>query len=157
MKILSIKDIDLIMNKTNPKLNTIKEYISSFSKNKIILHSELFPDVNTIDIGVLLSNKIFGHKSDTRLPMIANSDLEEILNSNIFHDENYGKCLFIKNIGILLEPELKLNFVKILEKYSNNNTLFVKWDGELENGQLYFLTKENGMQINIKELSHIII
>ena len=135
----------------------ITEYINSYSKNKIIIHRELFLDVNSIDIGILLSNRIYSHKNDVRISMISNSVLEEILNENIFHHETYGKCLFIKNIGILMEQELKLNFVKILEKYSNNNSLFVKWDGEFENGQLYFLTKENGIQININELSHISI
>lgn len=135
----------------------ITEYINSYSKNKIIIHRELFLDVNSIDIGILLSNRIYNHKNDVRISMISNSVLEEILNENIFHHEAHGKCLFIKNIGILMEQELKLNFVKILEKYSNNNSLFVKWDGEFENGQLYFLTKENGIQININELSHISI
>jgi hypothetical protein len=134
----------------------ILDYISSSSKNKIIFHEDIQNDF-TVDIGIALSNKIYGQNIDTRFSHTAISILEELLTESIINDENYGKCLFIKNIGILLEPELKLNFVKTLDKYSNNNTLFVKWDGEIDNGKLYFLTKQNGIEININELSHISI
>jgi hypothetical protein len=63
--------------------------------------------------------------------------------------------LAISNIGILLEPELKQDFNRFLEKHSNSNILFVKWDGEFDQENLYFLSKENGFKIDIKNLSHI--
>ena len=135
----------------------ISEYINGFSKNKIIFHRELLSDVSTIDIGNLLSNKLFGQNNEARLPLIANSALEEMLNANISDNPTYGRCLSIKNIGILLEPDLKMNLIKIFEKYSNNNSLFVQWDGDIDEKNLYFLTKEKGIKITINEISHIAI
>jgi hypothetical protein len=114
-------------------------------------------DLSTIDIGDLLSNKLYGQNNEARLPLIANSALEEMLNANISDNPTYGRCLSIKNIGILLEPDLKMNLIKIFEKYSNNNSLFVQWDGDIDEQNLYFLTKEKGIKININELSHIAI
>jgi hypothetical protein len=135
----------------------ILEYIQGYAKNKIILHRDSFEGVNQVNVGIMLSNKLFAHKNINRLPLIANSAIEEIFSDNISVDPNYGKCLFVSNIGILLEPELKLDFVKILEKNSSNCSLFIQWVGEIEDGCLFFLTREKGIKININELSHITI
>jgi mRNA-degrading endonuclease HigB of HigAB toxin-antitoxin module len=137
--------------------NKIKNYTSSYSKNKIIIHKELLDEIPSIDIGLLLSNELINQNSDRLIPMHVYFELEKILSNNIKQHNEYGKCLYLKNFGILLEPQLKLNLIKILENFSNNNTLFIHWEGHIENNILYFLTKENGLQINIKELSHIIV
>lgn len=135
----------------------ITEYINSYSKNKIIIHREIFPDVNSIDIGFLLSQSIYNWRDDSKLSMKVTSELDKIFNDELVIHNSYGRTIAISNIGILLEPNLKQDLRAILEKYSNNNTLFVKWDGEVENGYLYFLSKEKGIKININELSHIIV
>lgn len=135
----------------------ITEYINSYSKNKIIIHREIFPDVNSIDIGFLLSQSIYNWRDDSKLSMKVTSELDKLFNDELVIHSSYGRTIAISNIGILLEPNLKQDLRAILEKYSNNNTLFVKWDGEVENGYLYFLSKEKGIKININELSHIIV
>ena len=137
--------------------NIITEYINSYSKNKIIIHREIFPDVNSIDIGFLLSQSIYNWRDDSKLSMKVTSELDKLFNDELVIHSSYGRTIAISNIGILLEPNLKQDLRAILEKYSNNNTLFVKWDGEVENGYLYFLSKEKGIKININELSHIIV
>lgn len=135
----------------------ITEYINSYSKNKIIIHREIFPDVNSIDIGFLLSQSIYNWRDDSKLSMKVTSELDKLFNDELVIHSSYGRTIAISNIGILLEPNLKQDLRAILEKYSNNNTLFVKWDGDVENGYLYFLSKEKGIKININELSHIIV
>ena len=137
--------------------HTITEYINSYSKNKIIIHRELIPDVNSIDIGFLLSQSIYNWIDDSKLSMKVTSELDKILNDELVSHTSCGRTIAISNIGILLEPSFKQDLRAILEKYSNNNTLFVKWNGEIENGYLYFLSKEKGIKININELSHIIV
>lgn len=137
--------------------HTITEYINSYSKNKIIIHRELIPDVNSIDIGFLLSQSIYNWIDDSKLSMKVTSELDKILNDELVSHTSYGRTIAISNIGILLEPNLKQDLRAILEKYSNNNSLFVKWNGEIENGYLHFLSKEKGIKININELSHIIV
>jgi hypothetical protein len=69
----------------------------------------------------------------------------------------FGRYLSIENIGVLFEPELKLDFASLLDSYSQNNVLFVKWEGEIDAENIYFLTKEKGIKKNIKNLSHIVI
>jgi hypothetical protein len=84
-------------------------------------------------------------------------ELENMLNTATIDHEIYGRLLTISNLGILFEPELKVDFNNLLEKYSNTNTLFVKWEGAIDNENLYFLSKEKGIKININKLSHIAI
>jgi hypothetical protein len=135
----------------------ILDYIQGYAKNKIVLHLTSFEGIKPLDVGVALSNKIVDYTKSSKLPLIADLTIEGIFNESTHVDEHYGKCLFISNIGILMEPELKLDLVKILEKHSKNHPLFVQWDGEIEGSCLYFLTREKGIKININELSHIAI
>ncbi len=135
----------------------ITEYINNNSKNKIIIYREIFPDVNSIDIGFLLSQSIYNWRDDSKLSMKVTSELDKIFNDAVINHSSYGRTIAISNIGVLLEPDLKQDLRAILEKYSNNNTLFVEWNGEVEKGYLSFLSKEKGIKININELSHIIL
>lgn len=132
-------------------------YINSHSRNKIIIYSEEFKAIQSLNVGDKLSKEIRLLVADSKIGMKSRFIIDELFSSSIKNDSAYGKYLAIKNLGILLEPELKIDFSQILDKYSSHNILFVKWDGEIENGILYFLSKEKGQQINIKNLSHIVI
>ena len=140
-----------------PIVNNITEYIKSQSRNKIIFHSQDISDLESVNIGLQISESIYNFKEPGRISMKVSSDLSEILNASISHHEVFGRYLSIENLGILFEPEMKLDFTRLLDSYSQNNVLFVKWDGEIDADNIYFLTKENGIKINIKNLSHIVI
>jgi hypothetical protein len=135
--------------------NNIKQFINSYSRNKLILTAEPIDNIDYIDIGKVFSKHIKEFLGNKMFSLKAKMELDEVLDSNIMHADDIGKYLAITNLGILLEPELKIDFVQILDKYSSSNTLFVKWEGEIEDGILYFLTKEKGQKIDIKKLSHI--
>ena len=132
-------------------------FIHSQARNRIILCKKTKPNLKWLNLGSVLSKKLLLLEGDTKLPLKALIIINEILEANIINDSSCGHYLAIKNLGILFEPELKTDFVQILDKYSSLNTLFVKWDGEIEDGILYFLTKEKGQKIDIKNLSHIVI
>jgi hypothetical protein len=85
------------------------------------------------------------------------SELDDILNAAISQHDVFGRYLSIENIGVLSEPELKLDFANLFDRYSQNNVLFVKWEDDIDTYNVYVLTKESGIKINIKNLSHIVI
>jgi hypothetical protein len=143
------------MNK--PINNTIAEYIKSQSRNKVVFHSQHISDLESVNIGLRISESIYNFKEPGRIAMRVLPELNDILNASISHHDLFGRYLSIENLGILFEPELKHDFTRMLDSYSQNNVLFVKWDGEIDKDNLYFLTKENGIIINIKNLSHIAI
>jgi hypothetical protein len=129
--------------------------LKSQSRNKIVFYKDNIFDFSAIDIGKLLAQAIYNLKEESKLPMKVSRELDLILNEAIIEHKSYGRILVISNIGILLEPDLKQDFNRILENYSNNNTLFVHWNGDIDEEYLYFLTKEQGKKYNIKNLSHI--
>lgn len=135
--------------------NKITTYLNSQSRNKIVFYKNSIDGVNDIDLGVMLSQALYNLSDLTKLPMKVSYELEKLLNAATIVHEFFGRTLAISNLGILFEPELKVDFRSLLEKFSNTNVLFVKWEGETDNENLYFLTKEKGIKTNIKNLSHI--
>lgn len=138
-------------------MDSLFNYINSQSRNKIVFYKQDVSGIESIDVGKELSHGIKSISSDAKIGMKSLIILDELFTSSISNNSEYGKYLAIHNPGILFEPELKTDFAQILDKYSSLNTLFVKWDGEIEDGILYFLTKEKGQKIDIKNLSHIVI
>jgi hypothetical protein len=138
-------------------MDRVYNYIKSQSRNKIIFYKQDILDLNAIDVGKKLSHEIKSIATDTKIGIKSVIIIDELFTSSFSNNSGYGKYLAIQNLGILFEPELKTDFVQILDKYSSLNTLFVKWEGEIEDGILYFLTKEKGQKIDIKNLSHIVI
>jgi hypothetical protein len=141
------------MNK--PIMHTIAEFIKSQSRNKVVFHTQDITHLESVNIGERISESIYHFKEPSRIAMQVSSELSDLLNASISNHDMFGSYLSIENLGILFEPELKLDFARLLENYSQNNLLFVKWDGEIDANYLYFLTKEDGIKINIKSLSHI--
>lgn len=138
-------------------MNRIKDYINGQSRNKIIVSKHIDQFINPIDIGATLSPEIDKLTGSKKLPLKARTILDNILQSKISKSKEFGKCLGIKNLGILFESELKIDFLGLLDNYSKTSVLFIQWDGETDNNCLYFLTKEKGKRIDIKNLSHITI
>lgn len=138
-------------------MDKIEKYLKIQSRNKIVFYKQYVLGVEAIDVGKKLSHEIKSIASDAKIGMKSLIIMDELFTSSFLDNSEYGKYLAIHNLGILFEPELKADFTQILDKYSSSNILFVKWEGEIENGILYFLSKEKGQQINIKNLSHIVI
>jgi hypothetical protein len=142
------------MNKHREK---VTQYIRTNSRNKIVFFRDTIAGIEPVNIGLVLSESIFNFKDKGKLPMKVSMELDIILQGAITRHEDYGKILSIANVGILFENELKIDFGRILDNYSQNQLLIVQWPGEIKNGNLYFLTKEKGTKINISNLSHIIL
>lgn len=121
------------------------------------MHRTEIEDIAPIDVGVKLSQAISSLQETSKFALKAKAIIDDILTSSIFTHKIYGKILALNNIGILLEPDLKLDFTSLLDKFSRDNTLFLHWEGEIIDGSLYFLSKENGIKIDIKKLSYIAI
>ena len=135
----------------------IISYIKNQSRNKIVIHKEIIPEIKSLNVGSSLSKLINNISKNERFTLKAKSKLEEFLINSTTDYVKFGKVLSIYNLGILFEPELKIDFLSLIDKYSKNNTLFIQWEGETENNKLFFLSKLEGIEINIKNLSHIMI
>ena len=141
----------------NAIIDTIRSYANSQSRNKIVFHRNEIPDITTIDLGLSLATSLYNFKETSNVSMVVTAELSKILSSAVSQHQEFGKYLSVENIGILFEPGLKIDFRRFLDSYSQNNLLFVKWEGETDADNIYFLTKERGININIQNLSHIVL
>lgn len=134
----------------------IHEFIGSGSRHKLIVCPSELDGLNYTDIGKSLSLKIKSEATASKISLIAQSELEKIMNHSFKEHSDLGSYIAIKNLGILLEPELKLDITAFLSRYSASNPLFIHWEGDMKQDKLHFLTAENGVTINLDNISHII-
>lgn len=127
------------------------------ARNKLVVTTNFIDDILYIDLGSLYSQKLNEIKFNTKFSIRSKFILDSLLTSIVLENNSIGKYIALKNIGILFEPELKIDLLAVLDKFSKDYILVLQWEGEIENNNLYFLTKEKGKKINIKNLSHIII
>lgn len=135
----------------------ILAYLNIQSRNKVVFHKTPIDGVHSHNVGVLLAEAIKGIKDDSRLSLKVSKLIDEIFNSCTESHPEFGEILALENVGILLEPDLKQDLGNLIDRYSKSKTLFIYWNGILENENLYFLSKEKGIRINLNELSHIIL
>lgn len=135
----------------------VEGFIKGASRNKLIITKSQVDKLNWLDIGKLFSTKIEPYLEDRLLSFKALTALNDIIETNITKSDVFGDYIAIYNLGILFETELNIDFITLLDKHSRNTTLFMYWEGEIKNDSLYFLKEVNGQEINIKNLSHIII
>jgi hypothetical protein len=143
------------MEGNNP--NIIQSYLNSTARNKIIFFRNDIPGIEPINLGNKIAGSISKVVNDKRLSLKAKLIIEDVLSSSHIKHDNYGKILAISNIGILFEPDLKIDILNLFDSYSSGTPLFIKWEGETEKGKLFFLSKQNGIKVELKNISHIII
>lgn len=107
-----------------------------------------------LDLGKTLSQKISSELDNPRLSLKVKDVLDKLLWNSVKDVENLGECIMIRNVGILFEDELKINIEHFLKKYSTDNTLIIEWPGELDQDKLYFLSKEKGLKVDLKNITH---
>ncbi len=143
------------METNNP--NIILSYLNTTARNKIIFFKDEIAGIVPTDLGNKIAGSISRIVDDKRLSFKAKIIIDDVLSSSLVKHETYGKLIAISNIGILFEPDLKIDIINLFNSYSSGTPLFIKWEGEIDEGNLFFLSKQNGIKVELKNISHIII
>jgi len=137
------------------QLERINSYIKTNPRNKIIIYYEEVQFSNVVDVGKTFARILQNIKVNKHFALKAKDKLYQFLTNTIINHSDFGEVIAIKNLGILFEKELNIDFIKLVDDFSKNNCLFINWEGDYEHGKLYFLNKNSGIEINIEHLSHI--
>ena len=159
-EILSIRKLNREMEpeaENNRKPELIKSFLNANSRNKIFIHKNDLPNIESVNIGKLLAPKLLKLIDDDKISLKAKLVLHGLLIDHIIEYEGVGRMLAIKNIGLLFESDLKIDVLGLFDTFSKGNVLFIKWEGEVSNQSLFFLSKNKGLEINMQTLSHITI
>ena len=116
----------------------ISELVAQNTRNKLVFCDHSIDGISFVDVGFELSLRLSKSSYDN------DSALGAVLDQSSCHDQ-IGSYLAVKNIGILFEPELKLNIRDILDSYSKNQCLIVQAEADLLE------------RINLQGLSHLTI
>ncbi|MGB3344280.1 MAG: hypothetical protein WBA61_10225 [Aequorivita sp.] len=136
-------------------MKKIIQFVKTHPRNRLVIAKHFSPEVSYVDIGKSLSLKLQGIP-EVNHPNLTVKFLDEIVDLNLRYSKEFGNYIAFENLGILFEKDLKMDIKTVLEKYSRNTTLIVKWEGEIEESNLYFLSEEKGMEISLKDITHII-
>lgn len=136
---------------------SILEYLNSASRNKIIFFRDNQVGVEPVNIGKLIAKKLNTLPANNRFSLNAKHAIDKIFSFCSIEHEKYGKLIAISNLGILFEPDLKIDIGNLFDRHSSSNALFIRWAGEIKNKNLFFLSQQNGIKVELKNISHIII
>ena len=131
-------------------IQDIAYYLQQNTRNKIVFCRESIDGIRFINVGLELS-QILGENPDDIDG--ADTAYKQVLGQS---QENrvIGMYLALENIGILFEPDLRLDVRSILDAYSKNQCLLIMTDAEITDDRFYFLRKGDGTEVNLQGLSY---
>lgn len=127
----------------------IEAFAKSGVRNKVVLCQSLVEGLCYVDVGFEMSKIL---SLDSSLSSQGAKLLSQVLDCSVI-DSSLGRCLAIRNIGILFEPELQFNLQAIIEKYSKGQTLIISARGVVENDVFFFENSESGCKINLQNMT----
>lgn len=107
-------------------------------------------NVPSVDLGFELASFIHNNESPGYLPFI-----KELISKNTFSHLTLGKIVYLRNIGILFEPDLGLDVSLFFTNLSRNTFLLLDWNGQMKYPYMYFLQTESKHRIKIDTLNYM--
>lgn len=137
-------------------IKQIAQYLSMGLRHKLFFVESQDNDINFTDIGFHLSRAIENNLDNKHLSLFADERLEELIKANIISNSEIGKYLAIRNIGILFEPELKLDLRAKFDSWAKSYVLIIDAkEGMIINNIFYLASARNSLySINLSEISH---
>ncbi len=106
------------------------------------------------DLSIRIKCDLYKKYFQTNIINMINNLVNEKTN---FIDGN--NIIFMHNIGILFEPELKLSAESLFKNLSKENLIIIFWDGFYQESEkkLYFINSESGITMDLNNLKAKVI
>lgn len=133
-------------------LSQLSSFLDTSPRYKFVFvrNPEKLVNVPSVDLGFELASFIHNNESSDYLPFI-----KELISKKTFSHPTLGKVVYLRNIGILFEPELGLDVSLFLTNLSRNTLLLLDWNGQLKYPYIYFLRTDSKHRIKIDNLNYI--
>ena len=123
-------------------------FIHSASRNRIVFCRDKIDGIEFVNVGRELSALIVEKSEHDNLQ----DDVNNLLNRSRTNAE-VGRYLALNNIGILFEPELKLNLRSLFESYSKDQTLFICDEGSVVDNTFHFFEPSSLYTVDLSGLA----
>lgn len=148
-KVEICNDVQCFNHETLSQLSSFL-YTSPRYKLVFVRNPESLDNVPSVDLGFELASFIHDNESPDYLPFIKN-----LISKQTFLHPSLGKVVYLRNLGILFEPELGLDVSLLLSNLSKNTLLLLDWNGQIKYPYIYFLHSGSKHRIKIDNLNYI--
>lgn len=135
----------------NGKQQIIK-YIGEATRNKVVFCQSPISGIEYTNVGLIIATWL--EQQDKAEGLLDSVIIDQVFQSG-HYDAEIGKYTALQNIGILFEPQLKLNVRSLIEANSRNQCLIITSNGEVEGSHYFFLKSGSPYQVNLDGLSFI--
>lgn len=130
-------------------IEKVASWLGYNPRTRLVFVSNKYPGLPFVDLGFELASAIVPHIGSQALPMVAEQCAKDIIRNHKQHDSVVGYHVAIDNWGILLEPELSIDFAGFMESVSRNTTVFLLTDEPIRNDRYHGLDLSNLQYLTI--------
>lgn len=125
----------------------IAHYVEQNTRNKIVLCKTSIDGIQYINVGRFVARLLQAGVS-------ALDACQQLFAHQAYIDEAIGRYLALYNVGILLEPELKIDLRNLLDTQSKNQCLLIRSDAEITDDIFWWLSANSGISFSLFGLSY---
>lgn len=124
----------------------IAHYMEQNTRNRILFCKSSIEGILYINVGKFVARLLQSGVS-------AMEACQKLYSNHTYFDEVIGRYLALDNVGILLEPELKIDLRNLLDTQSKNQCLLIRSDAEIADDTFCWLSSNSGIGIALSGLS----
>lgn len=139
-------------------MDRLQAFIQSPSRNHLVLSNGCLDSLRYTDVGFEVSCLIEERIGDRRLSMRVQDYITKFFSEHIVQSDFFGQYLALTNVGILFEPALKLDIEALLDRWSQNITLFIDMAKGSVVDNRYYLTQgcAGTYSVSLSSINHLI-
>ena len=125
----------------------IANYMEQNTRNKIVFCKTCIDGIQYINVGCFVARLLQAGVS-------ALDACQQLFSQQTYIDDVIGRYLALDNVGILLEPELKIDLRNLLDTQSKNQCLLIRSDAEITDDAFGWLSANSGISFSLFGLSY---
>lgn len=139
-------------------IDALKDYIDHHARHNLIFARSEIEGLEYVDVGKELADVLVVLTDVDMLPLLADKELNVLLERHTQEVESVGRYVAIRNLGILFEPELALNVHDKVSEWSKEKTLIVKLEGNIVDDEFHFCESDaSRCTVALKDIAYKII
>ena len=140
-------------------MDRLQAFIHSSSRNHLVLSNGNLDGLKYTDVGFEVSCFIEDIIGDRRLSMRTQDYINKLFLEHTFLSDYLGLYLAVSNVGILFEPALKLDVEALLDRWSQNITLFLDIGKGIMTSNRYYLTQSctETYSVSLTSINHLVL
>lgn len=125
------------------EVEMLKQYCRETMRHRLYFTQSEVQGMCCVDVGIELSKEIANILTHRQLPMVAEERLDRIVEKHTERVDGIGEIVALANIGILLEPALKINVQSKFDSYARSRSVIIQMRGSIIKDNRFYLAGSN--------------